>query len=329
MNLKGKKVLVTGAAGFIGSHLVERLVSLGCQVTAFVKYNSRTNFGNLELIPENIRKRIRIMQGDLRDSHAVRKAVKGQEVVFHLGALITIPYSYTNPKENFLTNVMGTFNVMDACLEYGIKKVVHTSTSETYGTPKRVPIREEDFPQGQSPYSASKIGADKLVESFYYSYNLPAVILRPFNTYGPRQSARAVIPNVVCQILNKNEVVVGNLHPTRDFTFVTDTVEGFIKCAENDKVIGEVINMGTGREISVKEIIEKVARILGKDVRVIVDKKRVRPEKSEILRLCADISKARTLLKWEPKVDFDNGLRFTIEWIKNNINLYKPNIYNI
>lgn len=265
----------------------------------------------------------------MRDSSSVKNAVRGQDVVFHLGALITIPYSYTNPKENFQTNVMGTFNVMDACLEYGVKKIVHTSTSETYGTPKSVPIKEEDFPQGQSPYSASKIGADKLVESFYYSYGLPVVILRPFNTYGPRQSARAIIPNVISQALTSNQVMVGSLHPTRDFTFVADTAEAFVKCAETDNIAGQTINIGSGNEISVKQVIEKVVKILNKEIKVVVDRKRVRPGKSEVQRLCADITRARKLLKWEPKVDFDNGLKITTEWIKNNIKMYKPDIYNI
>lgn len=327
--LKGKKVLVTGAGGFIGSHLAERLVFLGAGVRVFVRYNSRNDLGMLELVAKEIQENIEVYPGDLKDPEAVRKAVRGCEIVFHLGALIAIPYSYTNPLDFVQTNIGGTVNVLNACREYGIEKLIHTSTSEVYGTAQYSPIDENHPLQGQSPYSASKIGADKLAESYYLSYSLPVSILRPFNTYGPRQSARAIIPTIVTQALLGGSIRLGSLGPTRDFTYVSDTVEGFIKIAECSDSLGEVINLGTGREISIKELVGEISFILGEGIEIEHDPDRVRPDKSEVGRLISDNSKAREMLSWEPKVTLDDGLRKNIEWISKNISLYKPRMYNI
>ena len=329
MNWKGKKVLVTGAGGFVGSHLTERLVELGTHVKAFVRYNSRNDWGLLEELPMDIRNELEIVAGDLKDSGAVRDAVKDTEIVFHLGALIAIPYSYVNPGDAVQTNVIGSLNILNASREYGVEKMIHTSTSEVYGTAQYVPIDEKHPLQAQSPYAASKISADKLAESFYLSYNLPVATIRPFNTYGPRQSARAVIPTIITQALSKDKVYLGLLRPTRDFTYVQDTVDGFIKVAELPCSIGEVINIGSGKEISIGELASKIISLIGRDVEIVSDDVRIRPEKSEVNRLLADNSKAKELLQWEPRISIDEGLKRTIEWISEHISRYKVDIYNV
>ncbi len=329
MKLKGKRILVTGAGGFIGSHLVERLTALGGQVTAFVRYNSRNSYGMLELLPGVVKRRIKISMGDLRDPATIRSAAKDMDIVFHLGALIAIPYSYVRPGEAIETNIMGILNILNAAKDSGIKKIIHTSTSEVYGTAQYVPIDERHPLQAQSPYSASKIGADKIAESFYRSYGLPIATIRPFNTYGPRQSARAVIPTIISQVLSGSKVYLGSLRPTRDLTYVTDTVEGFVKITESDKSIGEVINIGSNFEISIGDLAKKIINIIGKKVRIVSAPERVRPQDSEVERLLADNSKAKKILGWKPKVTLEEGLERTIKWFKENVNKYKTNIYNI
>ncbi len=329
MNWNKKKVLVTGAGGFIGSHLIEKLVKLGVNMRALIRYNSRNDFGLIEILPNKIKAKIDIVAGDLRDSETIREIMKDREIIFHLGALIDIPYSYLHPREVVQTNVMGTLNILTAAKDMNIERIIHTSTSEVYGTAQYSPIDEKHFLQGQSPYSATKIAADKLAESFYCSFNLPITTIRPFNTYGPRQSARAIIPTIITQMLTKKEIFLGSLSPTRDFTYVSDTVESFIKAAQSDKSIGEVINVGSNFEISVGSLVEKISYLIGKKVKITCDKKRIRPKKSEVGRLIADNSKAKGLIDWSPKITIDNGLKKTIEWIEKNIKLYKINIYNI
>jgi len=312
---KNKKVLVTGAGGFIGSHLVERLVRLKANVSTFVRYNSRNDKGMLELLNRDITDQINIIMGDLKDSHAVRNAVKGNQIIFHLGAIIAIPYSYIHPSDFFQANILGTANILNACLEYEIKKIVHTSTSETYGTARYVPIDENHPLQAQSPYSASKISADKIAESYYHSFDMPITIIRPFNTYGPRQSSRAIIPTIITQALTKKNVELGSLYPLRDLTYVADIVNAFIKIAEVPKSIGEVINVGSGKEISIGELAEKIISIIGKKVKVNFDRMRVRPKNSEVNELIADNKKAKKNLEWKPKIYFDRCLILTINWI--------------
>jgi NAD dependent epimerase/dehydratase len=330
MELKNKKVLVTGAEGFIGSHLTERLVELGAQVTALAQYNSFNHWGWIDTFDKNIRDNIIVVTGDIREYDGMKKIIKGQEIVFHLAVLIAIPYSYVSPMAYVKTNVEGTVNILEACREFGIEKFIHTSTSETYGTAKYVPIDENHPLQGQSPYSASKIAADKMVESYYRSYNLPVVTLRPFNTYGPRQSARAVIPTIIAQILSGvKEIKLGSLSPTRDFTYVKDTVEAFVKVAEADNTIGEVINAGSNYEISIGDLTKKIINLMGIDVKVICDEQRIRPEKSEVNRLWADNTKIKKLTGWEPKYPLYDGLMETISWMKENYRYYKNDIYNI
>ncbi|WP_291652497.1 NAD-dependent 4,6-dehydratase LegB [Clostridium sp.] len=330
MDLKGKRVLVTGAEGFIGSHLTERLVELGADVTALVQYNSFNDWGWIDTFDKNVLDSIKVETGDIRELDGMNRIIKGQEVVFHLAALIAIPYSYLSPMAYVRTNVEGTVNVLEACRNYDVKKIIHTSTSETYGTALYVPIDEKHPMQGQSPYSASKIGADKMAESFYRSFNMPIATLRPFNTYGPRQSARAVIPTIISQILaGKKEIKLGSLTPTRDFNFVKDTAEAFIKVAESDKTIGEVINAGSNYEISIGDTVKKIIDIIGKDVKILCDEERIRPEKSEVNRLWADNTKIKELTDWAPKYSIDEGLAETIDWIKENMKHYKPDIYNV
>ncbi len=329
MNWNGKKVFVTGAGGFIGSHLVERLVKKGARVTAFVRYNSRNDYGHLERLPPAAQRRVRVITGDLRDSDSVLEAMRGAEIVFHLGALISIPYSYVNPQGVVETNVMGTYNVLQAARRLKVKRVVHTSTSEVYGTAREVPISERHPLQAQSPYSASKIAADKIAESFYCAYEVPVVTVRPFNTYGPRQSARAVIPTIITQALKGGVIRLGSLHPTRDFTFVTDTVEGFIKAAEASGVAGETINLGTGEEISIGDLVALLSSLMGCKIKVKSDAQRKRPRWSEVERLMADSSRARQLLGWAPRVSLRAGLRKTIAWIEQNLSDYKPDLLNI
>ncbi|MGA2585570.1 MAG: SDR family NAD(P)-dependent oxidoreductase [Candidatus Aminicenantales bacterium] len=322
-------VFVTGAGGFIGSHLVERLAALGSRVRAFVRYTSRPQAGFLDTLDQNIRASIEIIRGDLRDYDAIVQAMRGTAVVFHLGALIGIPYSYVHPRETIDTNVTGTLNVLMAARESDVGRIIHTSSSEVYGTACYAPIDENHPLQGQSPYSASKIGADKIAESFFGSYSLPVVILRPFNTYGPRQSARAVIPTIITQALAGDEISLGNLTPRRDFTYVTDTVEGFIKAAEYDAAIGRTINLGTSTEVSVGDLVDKIGAILGKELRVCQDEIRQRPTGSEVDRLISDNRLARELLGWQPRVLLDEGLGKTVEWIKDNPELYQVGHYEI
>jgi dTDP-glucose 4,6-dehydratase len=329
MNWQGKKVLVTGAGGFIASHLAERLVHEGAQVRAFVRYNSRGDAGLLRLLPSDVYGQLQIIAGDLRDVEAMRAAVQGTDTVFHLGALIAIPYSYLHPREVVETNVMGTLNVLMAAREASVRRVVHTSTSEVYGTAQYVPIDEAHPLQGQSPYSASKIGADKIAESFYCSFDLPVTILRPFNTYGPRQSARAVIPTIITQALTKNEVHLGSLTPSRDFTFVTDTAAGFLHAASADAAIGQEINLGVGATITIEELAHKIFALLGKTPKIVAETQRLRPEKSEVLRLHASNQKAQTLIGWQPQVPLTAGLQRTIEWIASHLELYQPDRYAV
>lgn len=331
MSWNGKKVLVTGAEGFIGSHLTERLVELGADVTALVQYNSFNNWGWIDTFDKNIKNSINVITGDVREYDNVKRMVKNQQVIMHLAALIAIPYSYLSPMAYVRTNIEGTTNVLEACREENsIEKIVHTSTSETYGTALYVPIDEKHPMQGQSPYSASKIGADKMAESFYRSFNLPVVTLRPFNTYGPRQSARAVIPTIISQLLaGKKEIKLGSLTPTRDFNYVKDTAEAFIKVAESHNTVGEVINAGSNYEISIGDTVKKIINIIESDAKIICDEERIRPEKSEVNRLWADNTKIKELTDWSPKYTLDDGLKETIEWIKNNLQHFKTDIYNV
>ena len=329
MKWKNRKVLVTGAGGFIASHLVERLAGEGARLRAFVRYTSRNDLGLLRFLPPGLLSGIEIVSGDLRDANAVRSAVEDMELVFHLGALIAIPYSYIHPREVIETNVLGTLNVLMAARELGTPRVIHTSTSEVYGTARYVPIDEVHPLQGQSPYSASKIGADKVAESFYRSYDLPVVTVRPFNTYGPRQSARAVIPTIISQALTRDEVRLGSLTPARDFTFVSDTVQGFMTCAAADGVLGQEINLGTNNTITVGEIAGKIFTLLGKTPRIVSDEQRLRPEKSEVLRLQAANMKAAELAGWSPQVSIEEGLQRTIEWISAHLDLYRPDRYEV
>ena len=321
----GKQVLVTGGGGFIPSHLVEHLLEAGANVRAFIRYTSRSDAGFLSEIKDS--SRLEIVAGDLRDYDAVDKAVKGMEVVFHLGALISIPYSYFHPVEVVETNVNGTLNVLMACRAHNIEKVVHTSTSEVYGTAITVPITESHPLQGQSPYAASKIGADKLAESFYCAYSLPVVTVRPFNTFGPRQSSRAVIPTIISQALTRDVIHLGNLEAKRDFTYVGDTVSGFMRVAEAEGVIGEVFNLGTGVEVTIGQLADLVIKIVNRPVTIEVDQKRIRPEKSEVLRLLSDNSLAREKTGWQPEVSLEEGLRKTIVWVEKHLNLFDPDRY--
>jgi len=323
-----KNVLVTGAAGFIGSHLTEALVRRGDKVAAFVRYNSSNSWGWLDTAPAEVRKQLEVVKGDLKDADAVRKAVKGRDVVYHLGALIAIPYSYVHPNDFVQTNVNGTAHVLQACLEAGAR-LVHTSTSEVYGTARRVPIDEEHPLQGQSPYSASKIGADKLAESFHLSFRLPVTTLRPFNTYGPRQSARAVIPTIISQALTGDRVKLGSLDPVRDLTFVDDTVRGFLLAGEKEEGIGQTLNLGTGQAVTIGDLAKKIIAIIGRPIRIETDAERIRPQGSEVMRLLSDPSRAKKALGWEAQIALDEGLRRTIDWIGKNLDRYKPEIYNL
>lgn len=319
-------VLVTGAGGFIGSRLVQRLVEQGARVRAFVRYNSRADFGLLKQLPAQTLAQLEIIAGDLRDAHALALAAEGVELVFHLGALISIPYSYLHPDEVVESNVLGTLNVLQACRTHGCR-LVHTSTSEVYGSALTVPISEEHPLQGQSPYSASKIGADKLVESFYRAYGVQAVTVRPFNTYGPGQSARAVIPTVITQALTQDVINLGNLEAKRDFSYLDDTVDGFIKAAEAEGVQGETFNLGTGTEISIGELAKQIVELVGRPVQIAVDAERLRPEASEVMRLLSDNSKARQLLGWQPQTTLSDGLAQTIAWIAAHLDFYRVGTY--
>ncbi|MEK6759600.1 MAG: NAD-dependent 4,6-dehydratase LegB [Deltaproteobacteria bacterium] len=336
MELEGKKILVTGADGFIGSHLTETLVRRGFDVRAFVYYNSFNSWGWLDRSATDVQRSLDVFAGDIRDPHGVRAAMKGCAVVFHLAALIAIPYSYHSPDTYVDTNIKGTLNVVQAAKDLNVEKVVHTSTSEVYGTARFVPITEEHPLQGQSPYSASKIGADQIALSFYSSFDTPVAVLRPFNTYGPRQSNRAVIPAVITQMASgKKKLKLGALHPTRDFSYVADTVESFIATAESDLSTGTVINGGSNFEISIGDTVKMIAEIMGTEIEIETDSVRLRPEKSEVERLWADNSKAKRLLNWEPKyggkAGFRRGLKETIDWFTKpeNLRSYKADIYNI
>jgi len=330
MNLKSKKTLVTGAAGFIGSHLVEALVKEGACVVAFVHYNSRADYGNLRYLPKDTMKNVELVMGDICDSSAVDSAIQGCDAVFHLAALIGIPYSYVAPRSYVATNISGTMNVLEAVRRNGIARMVHTSTSECYGTAEYVPIDEKHPLKGQSPYSASKIGADKMVESYVKSFELPAVTVRPFNTYGPRQSARAVIPTIISQLIAGNKkVVLGSLTPERDLTFVKDTARGFILAAKTDKAIGQTINLGNGSCISIGDLADKIVQQLSPDAEIVSAKERVRPENSEVMKLMCDNSKAKSVLGWKPEISLDEGLKRTAEFIRINQDLFRPETYTI
>lgn len=336
MASKNKKILVTGADGFIGSHLTEYLVRQGYNVRAFVFYNSFNSWGWLDHSPKPIRDSIDIFAGDIRDPHGVKKAMAGCDMVMHLAALIAIPYSYHSPDTYVDTNIKGTLNIVQAARELGVAKVVHTSTSEVYGTAQFVPITEDHPLQGQSPYSATKIGADQLAMSFYNAFDTPVAIIRPFNTYGPRQSARAIIPTVITQIASgKRKISLGALHPTRDFSFVGDAVRGFVAVAESEKSVGEAINIGSNFEISIGDTARLIAEVMGFEIEIETDQLRLRPEKSEVERLWADNSKAKKLTGWEPayggREGFKRGLAETAAWFADpeNLKRYKADIYNI
>jgi len=330
MNLAHEKILVTGAGGFIGSHLAEDLVRLGARVRAFVHYNSRNDWGYLEHLPGEIKKELEIVAGDIADSRSVNRAVAGCGAVFHLAALIGIPYSYRAPESYVRTNVMGTLNVLNASLEAGVRKVVHTSTSETYGTARYTPIDEQHPLQGQSPYSASKIGADKLAESFHLSFGLPVATIRPFNTYGPRQSARAVIPTIISQILaGKGVIRLGSLKPVRDLNYVRDTVAAFIRIGESEKSAGQVINAGFGKGIAIGALVDTIQELMGSHCPVETEEDRVRPENSEVMELICNREKAERLTGWQPAVPLREGLGATIRFIEGNLHLYKTEIYNV
>jgi Nucleoside-diphosphate-sugar epimerases len=325
-----KKVLITGADGFIGSHLAEQLVMSGYNVKAFVYYNSFGRRGWLDTLSDNIQSEIDFFSGDIRDSYRVREAIRGVDGIFHLAALIAIPYSYHSPDSYVATNIQGTLNVLQAAHDFSTSKILITSTSEVYGTAQYVPIDEKHPFQGQSPYSATKIGADRLAESFYRSFNMPIAIVRPFNTYGPRQSARAIIPTIISQLLaGKNEIKLGSLVPTRDFNYVLDTVYGFKAVYESDKTIGEEINISSMKEISIGQLAEEIISQINPNAKIICDDVRLRPEKSEVQRLLGDNTKLRSMTGWEQHYSLKQGIARTIKWIEDNLSYYKTDIYNV
>ncbi|MFN5623363.1 MAG: GDP-mannose 4,6-dehydratase [Planctomyces sp.] len=327
MSWAGKRVLVTGAGGFIGSHLAESLVRAGASVRAMVRYNSGGRRGWLD--ESLLQKDMEIVAGDITDSGSVASAMQGREVVFHLAALIAIPYSYTAPLSYVQTNIVGTLNVLEAARRLGTERIVQTSTSEVYGTALFVPISETHPLQGQSPYSASKIGSDKLAESYYRSFGLPVVTVRPFNTYGPRQSARAVLPTIITQCLAGQTVRLGSLTPTRDLNYVADTAAGFMACAAHPDAVGKTLNIGSGREISVGDLAGLVARLVGTNVRIECDEQRLRPAASEVERLLADNRLAAETVGWKPTVTLEDGLQQTIEWFRGNSKGYRADVYNV
>ncbi len=332
MNLKNKKVLITGADGFIGSHLVEEVQKCGAKVKAFVFYNSFNSWGWLDQLDKKILQKIEIVSGDIRDKDFLEKESMNIDIIFHLAALIAIPYSYNAPESYVDTNIKGTLNILSAAKKNSVKRILVTSTSEVYGTAKYVPIDEFHPFQGQSPYSASKIGADRIAESFFKSFNLPVTIVRPFNTYGPRQSARAVIPTIITQILQGNKIIkLGNLNPTRDLNYVTDIAKAFIKIANSKKTIGEEINIATNSEISIYDLSKKIIQISGKKILIHSEKKRIRPINSEVERLMGDNKKIINLTNWKPTISLDSGLQKTYKWLskKENFLKYKANIYNL
>jgi dTDP-glucose 4,6-dehydratase len=332
MEVSNKKVLVTGAGGFIGSHLVEQLLDRGCQVRAFVHYNSFNRWGWLDYLPDDKKSAIEVFTGDIRDPNGVRQAMKGIEVVFHLAALIGIPYSYHSPDSYVDTNIKGTLNILQAARDAGVMKIIHTSTSEIYGTAQFVPITEEHPVNPQSPYAATKSGADFLTLTFFRSFGTPVAVVRPFNTYGPRQSTRAVIPTIITQVLSGQKAIkLGALSPTRDLNFVQDTAAGFIAAANADETVGEVVNLGTKQEISVGDLAKLIGKIIGTDIEVTSDQERIRPEASEVERLLADNAKALRLMNWKPAFTLTHGLTETINWYKDpaNLNLFKAGLYTI
>lgn len=323
----GKTVLVTGAGGFIGSHLCEALVDRGARVTAMIRYTSGSHWGNLEFLSEEKKARLEVVSGNIEDGDFVARIARDKEYIFHLAALIAIPYSYVAPRSYIRTNVEGTLNVLEAARRFGTRRVIHTSTSETYGTALYTPIDERHPLQGQSPYSASKIGADKLVESYYLSFGLPVSTLRPFNTYGPRQSARAVIPTIIAQALTQDEVRLGALDPVRDLNFVADTVEGFLAIAESDEAVGQTINVGAGKGITIGALAGVILSLLGQSKAVVPDEKRLRPSASEVYTLICDNTQAGKVLSWKPRHTLEEGLRQTIDFVAKNLALYKPSSY--
>lgn len=322
--------LVTGACGFIGSHLVEKLVSKGVKVRAMVYYNSFGSWGNLEDLPKDVLDEVEVMAGDVRDPFFCAHAVKGMDTVYHLAALIGIPYSYHAPQSYVETNISGTMNMLQACRDAGTSRMVHTSTSETYGTAQYTPIDEKHPLVGQSPYSASKIGGDKLAESYYLSFDLPVATVRPFNTFGPRQSSRAVIPTVITQALSgKDTISLGSVSPIRDLTLVHDTVDGFIAAAESDKAVGQTVNVGSGSGISIGDLASKILAICGSSAEIVTDEQRIRPDKSEVMELVCDNSLARDILGWTPTHSLDQGLEVTVDWIRNNLDRFKVDQYAV
>ena len=325
LSLAGKKVLVTGAGGFIGSHLTEKLVSLGAETRAFVHYNALAAYGWLDT--SSVKNDIQIVAGDIGDRDSVNEAVKGCDIVFHLAALIAIPYSYQAPYSYVRTNIEGTLNVLQACRNHHVARVVHTSTSEVYGTARYAPIDENHPLQGQSPYSATKIGADKIAEAFHLSFAVPIVTVRPFNTFGPRQSARAVIPTIITQCLTDQIVRLGNLRPTRDLNFVTNTVDGFLMAASAPEAVGKSINLGSGREISIGDLAHLIGKLVGRKLTIQTDDLRLRPENSEVERLIADNTLAQRTLGWQPRVDLEEGLGLTIDWMRRHLDRYRPGFY--
>ncbi len=328
--MSNKKVLVTGSEGFIGSHLTEALVSKGYDVKALVQYNSFNSWGFIDTFDKNIKDAIEVVTGDVRDPNGMRHIIKGVDVIYHLAALIAIPYSYYSPDAYVDTNIKGTLNILQAARDFETSKVLVTSTSEVYGTAKYVPIDENHPFQGQSPYSATKIAADRLAESFYRSFDMPISIVRPFNAFGPRQSARAVIPTIIMQLLSgKQEIKLGSLTPTRDFNYVKDIANGFIAIAESDKTIGEEINIATGKEITIGELANMIINKLNPNARIICEEERLRPKNSEVNRLLGSNEKIKRLTRWEPKYTFEEGLTETINWIKEHMDMYKSDIYNV
>ncbi|OUP25718.1 NAD-dependent 4,6-dehydratase LegB [Gemmiger sp. An194] len=323
-------VMVTGADGFIGSHLTEELVRKGEKVKAFCYYNSFGTWGWLDTLPKEIKNEIEVFMGDIRDPNGVRYAMEGQDIVYHLAALIAIPFSYHSPDSYVDTNIKGTLNVLNAARQVGTKRLLVTSTSEVYGTAQYVPIDEKHPYQGQSPYSATKIGADRLAESFYRSFDLPVTIVRPFNTYGPRQSARAVIPTIITQLLTgATEIKLGSLTPTRDFNYVKDTAAGFMALAGCEAAIGQEVNIATGEEHSIGDLANELIRQINPEAKIVCDEQRLRPEKSEVNRLLGDSTKIRSMTDWKPQYTFEQGLAATIEFLKNNLDRYKPDVYNL
>jgi NAD dependent epimerase/dehydratase len=329
MDWANKKVLITGAEGFIGSHLTERLVALGAEVKALVMYNSFNTWGWIDTFRPGEKNKLHIICADIREADLLKSTLKDIDIVFHLAALIAIPYSYASPSSYIKTNIEGTLNLLQAARDHGVEKFLHTSTSEVYGTALYIPIDEKHPLQGQSPYSASKIGADMIAESFHRSFDLPVTTVRPFNTYGPRQSLRAIIPTLIVEMLSNNKIQLGSLHPIRDFTYVSDTVEGFLKTAETDDINGEVINIGSAQGISIGKLAEKLMKMMNKKITIESEEKRVRPPQSEVNQLICNNNKAKKLIDWQPKMSLDEGLEKTINWFKANAGEYKSEIYNI